>query len=97
MVIAINAVRKLIASRGVWTGSLLAVVLYVVIVSLAAASFPTINEVPDNFSAVLLWKFRVASLGIQIVMWTTIGLTFGWLAERKLKPANSTPRATLHL
>lgn len=97
MVIAINAARKLIASRGVWSGSLLAVALYVVIVAVAGLLFPTINEVPDSFSAVLLWKFRVASLGIQIVLWTTVGLTFGWLAERKLKPVDSSSRARFHL
>jgi predicted cobalt transporter CbtA len=88
MVIAINAARKLIASRGLWSGAILAVALYLVIVAVAGALFPTINEVPESFSAVLLWKFRVASLGIQIVLWTTVGLTFGWLAERKLQPAN---------
>ena len=93
MVIAINAARKLIASRGVWSGAILAVALYLVIVAVAGALFPTINEVPDSLSAVLLWKFRVASLGIQIVLWTTVGLTFGWLAERKIQPANTHSRA----
>jgi predicted cobalt transporter CbtA len=92
MVIAINAARKLIASRGLWSGAILAVALYVLIVAVAGALFPSINEVPESFSAVLLWKFRVASLGIQIVLWTTVGLTFGWLAERKLQPANSPSR-----
>src|SRR5471032_1069310 len=83
-VLAINATRKLIPKLGVWSGSLLAVALYVVVMAVAGALFPTINEVPTDFSAVLLWKFRVASLGIQLVLWTTVGLTFGWLAERKL-------------
>lgn len=93
MVIAINAARKLIARRGIWSGSILAVALYVVIVAVAGSLFPTINEVPDTFSAVLLWKFRVASLGIQIVLWATVGLAFGWLAERKLNPVNTQTRA----
>jgi hypothetical protein len=30
----------------------------------------------------VLWRFRVAALGIQVVLWTTIGLLFGVLAER---------------
>ena len=88
-VIAVNAARKLIASRGVWAGAILGVALYVVIVSVAGSLFPVINEVPEQFSAVLLWKFRVASLGIQLVLWTTLGLVFGAVAERKL----SQPRA----
>ncbi len=93
MVIAINAARKLIARRGLWSGAILAVGLYLVIVAVAGALFPTINEMPEGFSAVLLWKFRVASLGIQIVLWTTVGLTFGWLAERKLQPQNTLSRS----
>jgi len=91
-VIAINAARKLIASRGLWAGAILGVALYIVIVSVAGSLFPAINEVPEQFSAVLLWKFRVASLGIQLVLWTTLGLVFGAVAERKL----SQPRARLN-
>lgn len=63
--------------------------------AIAEALFPTINEVPEHFSAVLLWKFRVASLGIQVVLWTTPGLSFGWLAERKLLQSRSTDNARL--
>jgi hypothetical protein len=43
---------------------------------------PEIDEVPEQFSAVVLWRFRVAALGIQVVLWTAIGLLFGVLAER---------------
>jgi Probable cobalt transporter subunit (CbtA) len=45
---------------------------------------PVVNEVPDNFSAVNLWRFRVTSLGMHAILWTTIGLAFGALAERRL-------------
>lgn len=92
VVLAINAARKLIPSLGIWSGSILAVALYVVIMAVAGALFPTINEVPETFSAVLLWKFRVASLGIQLVLWTTVGLVFGWTAERVL----NLPRYSTH-
>lgn len=91
-VLAINAARKLIPSLGIWSGSILAVALYVVIMAVAGVLFPTINEVPETFSAVLLWKFRVASLGIQLVLWTTVGLVFGWTAERVL----NLPRYSTH-
>jgi hypothetical protein len=46
--------------------------------SLAAA----VNEVPAEFPVVVLWRFRVASAGSQLIMWTTIGLLIGVLAER---------------
>lgn len=92
-VIAINAARKLIPALGAWGGSTLAVLLYVVIMAVAGYLFPTINEVPETFSAVLLWKFRVASLGIQLVLWTTVGLAFGWVAERVLNLPRFSTRA----
>jgi predicted cobalt transporter CbtA len=49
-----------------------------------ARILPGINEVPDAFPAVVLWQFRVASFGMQLIMWATIGLAFGVLAERGL-------------
>lgn len=39
---------------------------------------PSINEVP----AAELWKFRVAAIGMQAIMWATIGLLFGAWVER---------------
>ncbi len=38
---------------------------------------PAINEVPSNFPATMLWKFRVAALGMQVMVWGTFGLVFG--------------------
>ena len=35
-----------------------------------------------GFPVTLMWRFRVASLGIQAVMWATLGILFGWLTER---------------
>ena len=86
-VISINLGRKLIVRNGLWSGAMSGVALYLVIVSVAACLFPTINEVPEHFSAVLLWKFRTAALGIQIVLWTSLGLIFGKVAEQMLIPS----------
>ena len=85
-IIAVSAGRKFIANSGLWNGVIKGVVLYLVIVSIAGFLFPTFNEAPDGFSALLLWKFRVASLGIQAVLWTALGLIFGVVAERLLLP-----------
>ncbi|MGO9135375.1 MAG: hypothetical protein ACLP8A_15190 [Methylovirgula sp.] len=30
----------------------------------------------------MLWRFRLAALGLQLVLWTAIGLLFGVLTER---------------
>jgi predicted cobalt transporter CbtA len=43
-----------------------------------------INEVPQDFPAVLLWKFRVASLGTQLVLWTSLSAGFGYMVQRRL-------------
>ena len=40
------------------------------------------NEVPDGFPAVVLWGFRMAAFGAQLIMWATLGLLFGALTQR---------------
>jgi len=45
---------------------------------------PPVNEVPEAFSAVVLWQFRTGALGIHVVLWTTLGLAFGAVTERSL-------------
>ena len=44
------------------------------------AILPGINEVPEDFPASLFGSSGIASLGTQVLMWTTIGLLFGALA-----------------
>jgi predicted cobalt transporter CbtA len=43
---------------------------------------PGVNEVPTQFPATLLWNFRMASIGAQLIMWATLGLLFGALSQR---------------
>jgi Probable cobalt transporter subunit (CbtA) len=57
---------------------------YMVVITAAMLILPPVNEVPSDFSATTLWNFRLASLGIETVLWTALGLTFGFLAERRL-------------
>lgn len=64
---------------------LLAVGAYVLLVALGQFVLPAIDEVPADFSAALLWDFRVASLATQLVLWTTIGVAFGQSASRVLE------------
>jgi predicted cobalt transporter CbtA len=74
--------RRLFRRYGGWNASLLAAAAYLIAVVAVGLALPTINEVPDQFPAVVLWQFRIASLGAQLVMWTTIGIAFGALTER---------------
>lgn len=59
-----------------------AVAVYAVVVTIVALAMPGINEIPADFPATTLWRFREATVGLQAVLWTTIGLVFAALAER---------------
>jgi predicted cobalt transporter CbtA len=74
--------NRLVRPLGEWDAALIAAAAYVVVVVAVALALPTVNEVPEAFPAVVLWQFRMASLGAQAIMWTTIGVGFGALTER---------------
>jgi predicted cobalt transporter CbtA len=82
MVGSLQARRSLSVRYGVWNSSLLAAGLFLLIVIIASRLLPVIDEVPRWFPVTLMWRFRVAALEIQAVMWATLGLLFGWLTER---------------
>jgi predicted cobalt transporter CbtA len=68
-------------------GNLAAAVLFVVVVGAAGLALPAFHEVPGDFPASTLWSFRAASIGTQAVIWLTIGLMFGPLAQRTMRHA----------
>jgi predicted cobalt transporter CbtA len=81
--IVANRVRILCVSRiGQFNAFLAGGAAFIGIVALVQLGLPSINEVPADFSATILWQFRVASLGMQLVLWLTLGLTFGVFVER---------------
>jgi pimeloyl-ACP methyl ester carboxylesterase len=97
MVFAVILQRRLVTRFGGWNATLVAVAAYVVAMAVCYLVFPGINEVPQTavptvidavtdadvtFPPTVLWNFRIASIGLQAVMWTTISLVFGVLAER---------------
>ncbi len=88
MIAAWNVRNRLVGQHGEWNATLIAAAVYIVAVVLIAFAMPPLNEVPEGFPAVVLWQFRVASLGAQAIMWTVIGLGFGAWVERDLAQAN---------
>ena len=81
--IAAGMLRLRLAARfNAWNACLIAGAAYLIAVLAAGLALPAINEVPREFPAVVLWQFRIASLGAQLIMWGTIGLVFGALTER---------------
>ena len=74
--------RRLVVRYGGWNAALLGAASFAVIIAIAQLLLPDIDEVPEQFPAVVLWRFRLASLGIELILWATLGLLFGAVAER---------------
>jgi predicted cobalt transporter CbtA len=89
--IAAGMLRNRLTPRfGGWSSALIAAAAYIAVMAGVASALPGVNEVPEDFPATVLWQFRIASLGGQLIMWTTLGLIFGVAAERLLAPRRST-------
>ncbi|MFJ8921783.1 CbtA family protein [Streptomyces sp. NPDC102415] len=85
-VAAVIAGKRLAPKLGTWYASVAAVLGFAVVIGLAYAFLPTINEVPADFPATLLWRFRLSALAMQATLWGGFGLLFGELAHRLLRP-----------
>ncbi len=82
---AIGLARRLVGRLGVWDAVLLAAGAFVVAIAFAQYLLPDVNEVPEHFPAVVLWRFRIAALGLQAVLWGVLGIAFGVAAETCLR------------
>lgn len=83
--IAAVRLRSALSRRGSGTtATVVAGVSYLAIVVIAGLALPDIHEVPARFPATALWSFREASVGMQTVIWTTIGLVFAATAQRAM-------------
>ena len=101
MIACVMLGRMLLQRFGAWNAWLTAAAAYLVAIVVMALALPGVNEVPAAFPAIVLWQFRIASLGAQGLMWATLGLAFGALTERalearrvsRLRPATMSRRA----
>lgn len=84
LALAVTLAGRLRARFGTWNAAILAGVAFIAVIAIVQYGLPVIDEVPDQFSPAVLWRFRIASLGTHAVLWTTIGLLFGALTERGL-------------
>jgi predicted cobalt transporter CbtA len=82
LVLAVLLGRRLLTRLGGWNASLIATLGFICIVASVQFVLPDVNEVPEGFPAVVLWRFRLASLGTQFVLWASFSVIFGVLAER---------------
>lgn len=84
LIAAVGIARNLTARYGLWNAAIVAGVLFAVFIGLVEYLLPPINEVPENFSAMVLWRFRTTTLGMHMILWLVLGLAFGALAEKRL-------------
>ncbi|MFE9611675.1 CbtA family protein [Streptomyces sp. NPDC006012] len=78
--------KRLAPRLGTWYATVAAVASFAVVIGLAYAFLPAVNELPADFPAALLWRFRLSALAVQAVLWGGFGLVFGEVAERLLNP-----------
>jgi hypothetical protein len=79
---ALRLRRDLTSRIGGHGATLVALAAYGVCVLAAGLALPGIHEVPHDFPATTLWRFREGSLAVQMTIWTSIGLVFGHAAQR---------------
>jgi hypothetical protein len=79
---------RLNARFGGWNAALIAAALYLVAMIGVSLALPGVNEVPEAFPAVVLWQFRLASLGSQLILWVVLGLGFGAWTEHAASAEN---------
>lgn len=84
---AANMAIRIGRSHGILNAILALIGIYAATAFIAQFFMPAINEVPVDFPAVVLWNFRVSSIGMQAVLWATLGIAFGFLAEPILRAA----------
>jgi lysylphosphatidylglycerol synthetase-like protein (DUF2156 family) len=81
--IAAVRVRRAASARVLPAGAAaIAGAAYIAIVVAASVAMPAVQEVPRAFPATTLWQFRQASVGMNAVLWATIGLVFAAAVPR---------------
>ena len=82
MLLAILFARRLVERLGGWSALLVGAAAFAANVVTLQFALPGIDEVAGDFPAGLLWRFRLASLGTQFVMWASLAAVFSVLARR---------------
>ena len=81
---ALRLGRDFVRRLGPWNGVLAAVGAFLALIVVGQLLMPSLDEIPKDFPTSVIWHFRVATLGIHAVIWTTLGLGFGAVAQRFL-------------
>jgi hypothetical protein len=77
--------RRLAARFGAAKAVVTALAGFALAIALVQHLLPAVHEVPQHFSAAVLWRFRLAAIAVQAVIWASLGLGFGVAADRALR------------
>jgi len=86
MVLAVQIGRRFQTRLGVWNALLVAVAFFVIATAATSHFLPDFDEVPSAFPLTLMWRFRVAALEMQLLLWGVLGFLFGWFADKHIGP-----------
>lgn len=81
VIAAVLIAQRLRSRLDGWTAAGIVGVGYVLVVGVAMALLPSVNELGD-FPADLLWSFRRSSLLVLVALWATIGVVLVGLVGR---------------
>jgi len=84
MILAVQIVRRFQIRWGIWNALFAAIAFFVIVTAATSHFLPNFDEVPEGFPVTLMWKFRVAALEMQLLLWGVLGFLFGWFAERTI-------------
>jgi predicted cobalt transporter CbtA len=91
--VAAVRLRGILAERNSGTTStLIAGAGYLLVVVVAGLLLPSVHEVPSTFPPETLFRFRESTLGMHLVLWTTLGLVFAGTAQRVMTGQTIIPR-----
>ena len=92
VVAAVTAVlvgRRLAVRWGGWYAALAVVGGYLLVCLAAIFLLPSINEVPGDFPATVLYSFRIASFVTQLALWAVLGVGLAELVHRLVHRSSS--------
>lgn len=81
MVFLVSVCCYLVVKFGQWNVLIVVGFVFVVIIVVVQIGLLLVSELLVDFLVVLLWKFCVVVIGMQVIMWMMIGLLFGVWVE----------------
>jgi hypothetical protein len=94
--------RRWLADRiGDWNATIASALTYVAVMVVCFVALPGVDDVPQEllrgvvpangdtgitFPPVVLWRFRMSAVAVQVGLWATVAIVFGYLAQRAVEP-----------